>query len=153
MKYTEFKERIEDELKAEVDIDKYDCTVNKEFCGRRGVAARVSNETRFAMMMGHNCFDLDIFNDFQKQQLLELCYKLASTPLEEREEEKKYRLKFSGFSNIPHAYISKGKLTNTHQIKMLGFCDFQYEFTEKEIEAFPNKVWEHAHKCDWEVVE
>ncbi len=146
MKYSEFEKRITERLGFGVENEKSYIDVIKS----NYLVGRVSKEYRYNFTIRTAGSSL---TDDKARYLAQMCHELACTTLETREEEKKYRLRFSGFSNNPAVYISKGNLTGILQLQELGHPLSIYEFTKKEIESFPDKVREHAHTCEWEEVE
>lgn len=100
MKYSEFERRIEKELGLNVQDFPGALQVDKEVCGLLIVLARVHKDDAYQMVI----FSNDIDNESLRKELLSICYELAVTPLENREEEKKYQIK--------HKYIE----TNTNYL-------------------------------------
>lgn len=87
-----------------------------------------------------------------KRQLADIAWEYASTPLEEREEEKKYRIELK---NDVVKYNSHGSYLNlrvdTMQYMMLSSretSDFKTQFIQKEIDNFPVEVKEVLPLCE-----
>ena len=72
--------------------------------------------------------------DSEKERLLDLAWQLASTPPEERMDEKKYRLRLP-FVTDDTKYLTVHKVTRDPIISypVSYYEDYQYEFTESEI--------------------
>ena len=77
---------------------------------------------------------LYIFEDCPKDVRL-LLSEYTSTPLEEREEEKKYRLKMPKEFNAGGLYVLKQECIENYFFKSYHFENAQSIFTQKEIDA------------------
>ena len=97
-----------------------------------------------------NCFDIlnlglvfkdsnsiDICIMYCQNDLFENIYKYARTPLDEREEEKKYRLMMPKGFNDNKLYVLKNHSSDNYFTKAYNFEDYKYAFTQKEIDAMP----------------
>ena len=133
MKYSEF----------EREVEKLGCKVHE-----RGCELFVKRNT-YTILSVHKNIEFEFDNDWNKwsgigeikSPLFDLAYKLAKTPLAEREEEKKYRVKFPSITRWGNAvYLQK----DTSDKDPIGFDwspeDFifdekptDYIFTEQEI--------------------
>lgn len=102
-----------------------------------------------------NCFDIlnlglvfkdsnsiDMCITYCQNDLFENIYKYARTPLEEREEEKKYRLSLSDYfhsGDFMGMYLNLNTETSeyTFNDSSDGVNDYKTHFTQKEIDAMP----------------
>ena len=82
--------------------------------------------------------------DEEKELVADLCWQLASTPLKDREESKKYRLKvkpqYQPFFSDDHIYLRKSKYSDVFGIADIKRDSFNCSvFTEKNIEELSEK--------------
>lgn len=131
MKYSEFKAEVE---KMGLNVDSSD---HRVFVRRKSgnVVVAIYKSVENFVDCGWASY-LDTANDEQRGQLFDLAYQLAKTPLEEREEEKRYWL----IANLPqleeHSWfylnrnIKNGKCTLGTKTRS---SSYQTIFTESEI--------------------
>lgn len=86
--------------------------------------------------IGIKLFDITLLH-LSQIKTLEKIIEYAQTPLEEREEEKKYMLKFPKEFNILGLYVIKNNSIENYFTKAFDFEDYKYAFTQKEIDAMP----------------
>lgn len=115
-------------------------------------------------------FNITFYHDEEPNEIFDIISEYLNTPVEEREEEKKYYLKHKGFcdgNNILNLEIST---QNYYTSDVIEYTDFKTKFTQSEIDEMPEcythpTVWEQVpvKKCeeidnpsndyDWENVE
>ncbi|WP_430534430.1 hypothetical protein [Listeria rocourtiae] len=142
MKTSEFKQKVE-ELGYPISHDNESATLRIKSHGELIVTVNIKRimclSTRFGFA--------NTLNDSDMLELAELLFEYASTPLDEREEERKWYIKcpITGqFLNINE----NGKIMwNNYKYDSAGW---QSEYTRAEIEAF---TFEHAHLIEDEVSE
>ncbi|RQW65349.1 hypothetical protein DUK53_16810 [Listeria sp. SHR_NRA_18] len=143
MKTVEFKQKVE-ALGYSIGV-----TGASEPCfcinNRRGTLAFV--EVNKVVGIDTTFGRFEQLSDAEKQSLAELLFEYAATPLDEREEPKKWRIKCP----ITGLYLNKDrdrdKYTWSSSREVLSY---QTQFTRAEIEAF---TFEHAHLIEEEVTE
>lgn len=130
MKTKEFIKKIE---KMGYDIEIAYDTIRVTYAG--GILARIDKVKPYT---------LDTKATFEVKhvkELFDLCVEYASTPIEEREEEKKYYLRLKDdFYKITYAYLTRDIRNGDyfsfgkHELK-----DTQNKFTQKEIDEIKKK--------------
>ena len=140
MRTSEFIERV---LEVEGVVSRKDHDNSVVFIGRDGkILARVFvNETHAFDHAWHGFYEL---KKQSKDRLLTLIYEYAMTPLEEREEPKKYKLKHK---LVEDAYLNyfkdciedenKLRFANSHETG-----SFKTAFTIQEWEVLTEQTWE-----------
>ena len=91
-----------------------------------------------------------------KSPLFDLAYQLAKTPLAEREEEKKYRVKFPSITRWGNAvYLQKDTSDEdpigvdwSHEDFIFYEKPIDYIFTEQEIKDINASYWEFAEEVE-----
>ena len=105
MKYSEFKREVE-KMGFVVDDSSTPIYVDKNEDGETLMS--IGRHKQFWLDPGWSGFEA--LDEVQKLGLYALGYKLAKTPLVEREEEKKYRVKFPAITRLGrNIYLSKEK--------------------------------------------
>lgn len=130
MRYSEFKREVE----------KLGYTYNEASDGiyvqnSVGTIAVVGRYNTHAISTTWGAFGL--LTEFEKGQFFNLCHKLAKTPLAEREEEKRYRLRISAplVKNDGYVYLTYIPVSAWYQLGSAKRDDdlFKTIFTESEI--------------------
>lgn len=91
---------------------------------------------------------------YDVQELYKLCFEYTSTPVEDREEEKKYYLRHKWLNNKNTNYLHLNEENNFYDLsvyKSLEAWKAQLQFTEKEIEEIKEKF--NTDLKDFELVE
>ena len=136
MKYSEFKTEVE-KLGFAVDDSNTSIYVDKNEGGETLMS--IGRHERFWLDPGWSGFN-NLTED-QKLELYDLAYQLSKTPLVEREEEKKYRVKFPNIkrSGLP-IILTKVNWDGSGYTTMDWPCESfiakhpeQFTFTEQEI--------------------
>ena len=141
MKYSEFREYLkgtdfeikEDSAKVEVNIGDFGCV-------------EISKTTRNGIILPFSVEEPEQF------ELIRKALELAETPLDEREEEKKYYLKHK-FINF-HTAVEYINLTTTGNVVLSDRLEDHYyktKFTKAEIEEFKKRF--NTDLNDFELVE
>ena len=93
------------------------------------------------MKVHTNCqlieFDKKTATNSNHFRLIEKAIEYTETPLEEREEETKYRIKMPKEFNAGGLYVLKQECIENYFFKSCHFENAQSIFTQKEIEAMP----------------
>lgn len=134
MKYSEFKRDIE-EMGYSIVNGKDDLYVRKR---RHRMIISIGLNSTYVIDSKFESFkDLE---DLEKERLLNLAWQLASTPLDERVNEKRYRLKLP-FVKDDLKYLTVRKATGDLTVSYLApyYEDYQGEFTETEIKELKRK--------------
>lgn len=137
MRTSELIERV---LEVEGVVSRKDHDNSVVFIGRDGkILARVFvNETHAFDHAWHGFYEL---KKQSKDRLLTLIYEYAMTPLEEREEPKKYKLKHKlakGYSYLNYGEHDKELRFSTEE--QIGV--FKTAFTIQEWESLTEQTWE-----------
>lgn len=105
-------------------------------------------------MLDNRCKGYMDLGDYDKSELLKLCYEYAKTPIEEREEPKKYFLKHKWMGHEKLKYLELDKQNDEwylgHKYDTI-FCTAKNEFTQKEIEEIKEKY--NTDLSDFEMIE
>ena len=138
MKYSEFEKKVK-ELGFEIERGVYD---NLNVVNNSGkVIIRVYTDSICQIDNATTGFDeLDLE---AKKDIFKLAVELASTPLEEREDEKKFFLKMNGIgSNSSFVNLYCGELKNSEYIMddMLEKSYCTAIFTDKDILKMPENI-------------
>ena len=151
MKTTEFVKKVE-ALGYEVGSFKTDMNI----CDSDGhELAIVSKKHRF--VMDTNAFDFVTYvNDEDTEKLATLLFEYSATPIADREEEKRYRVKFPGIKRdgkniyIMRTYNSDGTQGIDWSPEEYIFNDYPgaYLFTEKEIKSMNEHYWHFAEEVE-----
>ena len=91
---------------------------------------------------------------YDVDELYKLCFEYASTPVEDREEKKRYYLRHKWIFDVDfHMYLQKTNYDDKKMsIRIFGFNDNDdIKFTEKEIEELKEKL--NTDLSDFEMVE
>ena len=150
MKYSEFKAEVE-KMGFVVEDDGTPIYVDKSKDGETLVS--IGKHKQFWLDPGWSGFKN--LTDDQKLKLYDLAYQLAKTPPAEREEEKKYRVKFPGIKRdgkniyLMRSYNADGTQGIDWSPKEYIFDDFpgDYLFTEKEIKSINEYYWHFAEEA------
>ena len=136
MKYSEFKREIETRgLKigicgGYIDVlDEHDEPL-----------LSVSTEYDFSICTDYSGFDE--LNKDDKKELFYLAVELASTPLKDREDEKKYYVKF--MERVYLVYYPKSR--NYGVVSTREGVQGKTQFTEQEIKNIDSRYWEFAEE-------
>lgn len=118
-------------------IDEYEGSICVKTV-RHSTLAFITKDKTFAFSNGYDSFCS--LGETKKQQLFNLLTEYASTPIEEREEEKKYRyyLKDTTGLNLNHGnllYKQKGFNNFMFDIDNFNHDEVKCEFTHKELRA------------------
>lgn len=118
------------------------------------ILVKVWTNCRYAISTisdGHSCF----INGYDVDELYKVCFEYANTPVEDREEEKKYYLKhrylqssFTNLNNFLSYSASDDKLALSNGI---NFPKYKTHFTLKEIEEIEEKF--DTDLKDFELIE
>ena len=131
MKYSEFKAEVE-KLGFVVEDEGVPIYVDKSKDGETLVS--IGKHKRFWLDPGWSGFN-NLTED-QQLKLYDLAYQLAKTPLAEREEEKRYRLRLDlPLVKLPY-YLYRNVHTGVTGITILensDHADYQMEFTSDEL--------------------
>src|SRR5699024_8517944 len=127
---------------------------------RNGFFLSVVDEKDFIFIDIRHGIDLDV--DFtstdltfsEQQEYYKVIFEYLMTPLEEREEEKKYYLKLKGFSNEEETYLCAYDFWSDWILidkDSLNHGDeFYFKFTQSEIDELPEC---YTHPAVWEQIE
>lgn len=103
-------------------------------------------------MLDNRCKGYMDLGDYDKSDLLKLCYEYAKTPIEEREEPKKYYLKHKWMQIDDYNYLTVDLDDNTCCLDDIeGFDWTKNKFTLKEIKEIKEK--HNTDLSDFEIVE
>src|SRR5699024_5424008 len=108
MKYSEFKREIE---KLGYRVDNYPDNIYVETSGV-GTIFIVSKNGTYAI--DTNCYGFEILRNHEKMELAELAIQLAKTPLDEREDEKRYRLRLPFIKS--YGYLNLDKINGVYEL-------------------------------------
>lgn len=139
MKIEEFKEIIDtigfyEKLNLEVEEGDFDFLIklNHKTC------ATVSKSTLYCIDTYYKYFEE--LSDNVRANLLDVMNKLAETPLEEREKEKKYYLKHRFLENGNCRYLNYDKeFQELYLNDRAQFGEIQTQFTQKEIDEIKER--------------
>ena len=145
MKTSEFIKYFEDEG-YETMFDAY--------CDKGVLFLNENHEVLLHVLKGDRIdTDYCAFNDLdssKKQEYYKVIFEYLMTPLEEREEEKKYYLKMKGFNNhqtFLNYNINRKKYTLDNNE---NFKEYKTQFTQSEIDEMPEC---YTHPAVWEQIE
>lgn len=143
MKYTEFKERIEERLGFEVEARNRNIVVSH----RGHVVAFVNKERQYDFTVSSIITTPD-----EARFLARQCHNLAFTPIDERKGEKKYRIKLRGVTN--NNYLNMDSDLNYYFDTRSETSSLKTKFTERDVENIENSDLRNIIRfyCDWEVV-
>lgn len=100
---------------------------------------------------GHSCF----LNGYDVEELYKLCFEYANTPVEDREEEKKFLIqhKYLVSKAICPVNLARNKEKNVYRVINCKADNlvYQVQFTEKEIKEIKEKL--NTDLADFELVE
>ena len=88
---------------------------------------------------------------YDVQELYKLCFEYTSTPVEDREEEKKYYLKHKWMRRGDFNFLYFDKDFKIYGLTSIRFKEAKTEYTEKEIEEIKEKF--DTDLSDFELVE
>lgn len=84
--------------------------------------------------------EFGLLERYQKKDLVDLCYQLASTPLEDREDEKKYYLRLDSTIIADLSYLNLSEEDGNFELSNKNdFRDYKVTFTETEITELEEK--------------
>src|SRR5699024_1949521 len=142
MKTSEFIKYFEDEG-YEAMFDAY--------CDKGVLFMNKNHETLLCILKGDRIdTDYCAFNDLdssKKQEYYKVIFEYLMTPLEEREEEKKYKLKQKGVSNRYLLWIPEIDKFTTSNSK---YVNVELVFTQSEKDELPEC---YTHPAVWEQIE
>ena len=147
MKYSEFEREVEREG---FNVDRKSGTVYVD--STTGTVMSISTDDLFMFDCGWSAF-VHLNRDVQ-EQLFDLAYQLAKTPLAEREEEKLYRVKFPNIkrSGLP-IILTKVNWDGSGYTTMDWPCESyvekhpeQFAFTEQEIKDIDERYFLFAEE-------
>jgi membrane peptidoglycan carboxypeptidase len=129
MKYSEFEKEM-NSLGFKVEHEEYGIVLRN---ARYGILLTLSKVEVFVIDSNFSAFTNE--GSREKRTIIENAVKLASTPIEEREEEKQYRLKFE--NNLKEIYVlfneSTSDWTYYDNGKFVGNKNKKAIFTESEL--------------------
>lgn len=133
MKTKEFIKRVE-ELGYDIEISEVDVFIKYDGY----IIARISRTSPYTMSV------YAAFRGRHAKELFKLCVDYTSTPIEEREEEKKYYLylknKNREFYESIYSYLTLHKKDNTFSLDVgVETAGLKCKFTQKEIDAIKEK--------------
>ena len=111
-----------------------------------------SDDELYLTSIKTNQFNITFYHDAEPNGLIDVIAEYLNTPVEEREEEKKYYLKLKGFDgeqpylcayDFWNAWILIEKDSFTHG------DEFYFKFTEENIKNLPEELKAH----NWEQIE
>lgn len=141
MKYSEFEKDIE-AMGYSIVNGKGDIYVEK-----RGHSYLISVGLRSTYTINSDYKLFRNLEDLEKERLFNLAWQLASTPLKDREDEKKYRLRIPFMNDV--GYLNIGEENGNYYLTTKLESDyFRTTFTESEIEELKAE-----HNLDSFVVE
>lgn len=134
MKYSDFEKKVKELGYYYEKSDSYHIVKNSQ--GFQ--LAYVSRFVQYSMGTAEHSFKH--LDSIVSRNIIEICYNLASTPLEEREEERRFKLKMEGLSEGYNYFTS-------NNIDRILCFDTQYNnsgvktvFTENEITHLPENI-------------
>lgn len=127
MKYSEFKQLVKDEGFKTKETQEFLYILNEEELPVTtiGLTERYTLDNSFD---GFGCLGV-----YDKKRLFNLAVELASTPLDEREDEKRYRLRLPFIKS--YGYLNLDKINGVYELsgeKQVN--NYQTIFTESEVE-------------------
>lgn len=133
MKTKEFIKKVE-ELGYDIEISEVDVFIKYDGY----IIARISSTSPYTMSV------YAAFGGRHAKELFDLCAEYARTPIEEREEEKKYYLKLKRenreFYESLSAYLTLRKRDNTFSLDVgVETAGLTAQFTQKEIDEIKEK--------------
>ena len=137
MKYSEFKRIMEDKG---FKISENDNVIH--IVKQYAVVAKVSKTHIGAIDL--NCFDYVILPIHTRQFIANNCMELAFTPIEDREEEERFKLKQKG---MLEEYLMWIPASNQYVTSSKPFAKFM--FTQSEIDEMPEY---YTHPAVWEKI-
>lgn len=97
---------------------------------------------------GHSCY----LDGYDVDELYKLCFEYACTPVEDREEEKKYYLRHKWLSDETLSYLKFNREYNCNILYLhIGHNSWKKEFTEEEIKGFKKTF--NTDLNDFELIE
>ena len=159
MKTKEFIEKVE-ELGFDVEVIYYkkDDSIEIE---RRIVIRNKENKCVVSVVWAERVYEFDnswicftkLTEELQKKELFNLLIKYSSTPIEEREEAKKYYLKHKFLKGLVCLqYLFLNKHTQEYSVgSNYEYGSYQTKFTKKEIEKIKQKF--NVSLDDFEIIE
>lgn len=133
MKTKEFIKKVE-ELGYDIEISEVDVFIKYDGY----IIARISRTSPYTMSV------YAAFRGRHAKKLFELCVKYAKTPIEDREEKKKYYLKLKRenreFYESLSAYLTLRKRDNTFSLDVgVETAGLKCKFTQKEIDEIKER--------------
>ncbi len=151
MKIKEFKKEITD-IGAKYNLDLEVTENNFDFYIKSGTRplASVSKSTTYLVIAGYAMYEK--LEERLRRDLLSVMYELASTPIDEREDEKKFYLKhrfleIDGCNYLNYDYGFQDLNLNDK----IQFDEIQTQFTQKKIEEIKEKY--NTDLKDFEIIE
>lgn len=156
MKTKEFIERVKS-LGLDVEYDYHSYEENLEVVLFNALIANVSNDCEYEF--DTNYPDFRKLSKKRKKDLFELLVEYSSTPIEEREQEKKYYLKHKFLQNDyyydnddEHCYLNNYTPKNNLLLKSKAATDdYKTQFTKQEIEEIKKDF--NTSLDDFEIIE
>lgn len=149
MKYSEFKAEIE-----KMGYTHYDGVVSVCIYNSVDEVAEIWKNDTHVISTSRSGFNG--LNDLEKGRIFNLCHKLAETPLAEREEEKRYRVKFPAIKRSGNPIYLQRETSSRDRLGIdwsdkSFICDDDnnpdsYLFTEQEIKDIHVLYWEFAEE-------
>lgn len=97
---------------------------------------------------GHSCY----LDGYDVDELYKVCFEYASTPVEDREEEKRYYLRHKWIGEELSVYLHFDKEYNSYMLNLaIGDNSRKKEFTEEEIDGFKQTF--NTDLSDFEIIE
>ena len=109
-----------------------------------------SDDELYLTSIKTNQFNITFYYDEEPNGILDIIAEYLNTPVEEREEEKRYYLKLKGFKE-PYNTLNFGERTQSYFISEDdNISGFKNQFTQSEIDEMPEY---YTHPAVWEQIE
>ena len=106
-----------------------------------------SDDELYLTSIKTNQFNITFYHDEEPREIIDIIAEYLNTPVSEREDEKKYKLKQKGVSNRYLIWIPEiDKFTTGHS----QYVNVESVFTQKEIDNLPKC---YKHPAVWEQIE
>lgn len=96
---------------------------------------------------GHSCY----LDGYDVEELYKLCFEYTSTPVEDREEEKRFYLRHKWLRNNDFNYLCFDENYQNYTLSTCYSREWKMQFTAKEIEKLKEKF--NTNLEDFEMVE